>query len=385
MLEMMTASPKKVAAKGNIKKFGTGANGIVALADSGNLYSIGDSNFNGGGAANTTWKQIATGVANVWVSYRAILALTTDGRWLFQGTNNFFPTTIGSNVATMTDVSAYMTYTAGLTIKEVSMGFRSLAVVFTNGQYAMCGTNSSGGLGIGSTTAVRGLTMRTDHTDVKKIVFDYVATDTSVMLKNNGDAYAAGDSNLGQTGNLSSVTSTWLKQTAVAGIVDISFGASGWFRVVETSSDYRIYVQGRHDSGSLGTGATGTANYTAPTAVNPVITDKSKGAPVIYPGLYSARFNHPNGAVYYTGTASGSIQGTGEVTNQQTTKYSFTALAAATLAGEYYANRASYSSAYIVLNKTLYGTGQDATLGLLPGLGTTRALLFVPLDTTAVI
>ena len=125
MLEMMTASPKKVAAKGNIKKFGTGANGIVALADSGNLYSIGNTTFNEGAEGNTTWNQIASGVANVWVAYRAILALTTDGRWLFRGTNNFFPTTIGGNVATMTDVSAYMTYTAGLTIKEISISTRN--------------------------------------------------------------------------------------------------------------------------------------------------------------------------------------------------------------------------------------------------------------------
>lgn len=385
MIEMMTAAGRPPMAKGNIKKFDAGEKGIVALSDSGRLYSIGDMYLSGTGAATTTWGLLTPGVENFWMSYRTLLVKMLDGRWLCLGANNIFPTSLGSQFTALTDVSAYMGYTAGLTVKDISMGLRSLAVVFTNGQYAMCGQNTAGGLGLGNTVGVRTLTMRTDYTTVKKIVIDWSIGDSSVMLLNNGDVYAAGESTYGWAGSVSSSVSTWTKQGSVAGTIDIVAGSAGWYRIVETSTAYFIYVQGRHFDGSLGTGVTAATNYTNPTIVNPSITDKSKGPPVIYVGLYSARFNHPVGSVYYTGTASGSLQGSGLTTTQQTTKYSFTALPAATLAGEYHAVRGTYTAAYLLINGVLYGTGQDNGGGLLPGLGTTRSVLFVPLDTTPII
>lgn len=382
MIELMTAVGKAPTPAGNIKKFDAGAAGIVALSTTGRLYSIGDQYFSGTGATTTSWGLLASGVEDFWVGYQALLVKMLDGRWMFMGQNFMFPTALGSVLTTLTDVSAYMTYTAGLTIKEVSIGYASIAVVFTNGQYAMCGRNGAGGLGQGNATTVRQLTMRTDFTNVKKITFDWNAADTSYMLLNTGAVYVAGSSDFGQAGITSSAVLTWTLQAAVTTVMNILAGSYGWFRVVETASAYVLYVQGRQFDGSLGTGATGGVNYSSPTAVAPNITDKSKGLPDVQIGLYSARYHHPNGSVYYTGTASGQLQGDGVIS--QAIKYSFAALGAQVLDGGYHAVRASYKAAYLLINGTLYGTGQDTTTGLLPGLGTNRVYTFVQLDTAAI-
>lgn len=383
MIEMMTAAGKPPMAKGNIKKFDAGEKGIVALSDSGRLYSIGDSFFSGTGAATTTWGLLSGGVENFWLAYRSLLVLTTDGRWLALGTNSYFPTAAGSVFTTLTDVSSYMAYPAGLTIREVCFGFRALAVVFTNGQYAMCGLNPSGGLGTGNTVGVRGLTMRTDFTNVKKLDFDKQTSDTSYMLLNTGEVYVAGLSSNGQAGVINSVVSTWRKQADAGNTVDINAAIVGWFRIVETTTGYAIYAQGQQFGGSLGTGATTSTNYINPTLVGPQIADKSKGPPVVYPGLYSARFVHPNGILYYTGSSSGLLQGI--QSSNQTDKYSFTALPEPIVKGAYYFVRGGYTSSYALSNGVLYGCGQDSTNGLLPGLGTTRSFPYVPLDTTPII
>lgn len=380
MLEFMTAVGKAPAPAGNIKKFGAGANGIVALSKTGKLYSIGDQYFSGTGATTTTWGQLGTGVEDFWISYRSLLVKMLDGRWMFMGANNMFPTALGSTLTVLTDVSAYMQYTAGLTIKEVSIGMRSIAVVFTNGQYAMCGQNNSGGLGVGNATAVRTLTMRTDFTNVKKITFDWGSTDTSYMLLNTNAIYVAGNSDFGQGGTTSAAILTWSLQAAVTGVLDILAIGSGWYRIVESATKYSLYSQGRQFDGSLGTGATGGVNYSTPQAVQDV-NDKTKGPPILYAGNFSARFSHPDGSVRYTGTNSGALQGGGELA--PTIKYSFTALPSVTLQGEYHAVRAAYVSAYLLINGTLYGVGQDASTGLLPGF-TTRLYVFTPLNTTAV-
>lgn len=382
MFEMMLAGGKLPAPQGNIKKFEAGAAGIVALSNTGRLYSIGDQYFSGTGGTTTTWGLLASGVEDFWVGFRGLLVKMGDGRWMFMGQNFMFPTALGSVITSLVDVSAYMTYTAGLTIKEVSIGSTSIAVVFTNGQYAMCGQNGFGGLGQGNSTTVRQLTMRTDFTNVKKIAFDWGSIDTSYMLLNTGAVYVAGNSDFGQAGVTTTVL-TWTLQAAVTTVIDIVPSSSGWFRVVETASAYVLYAQGRQFDGSLGTGATGGVNYTTPTAVAPNITDKSKGQPKVWIGLYSARYLHPTNRVYYTGSSSGSLQGDGSTS--QTTKYSFTALGTQVLNGEFHAIRASYKAAYLLINGTLYGTGQDTSTGLLPGLGTTRVYTFVPLDTTAVV
>lgn len=387
MFELMTAAGKPPLPQGNIKKFDAGAAGIVALASSGNLYSIGDQFVSGQpGVTVTKWTLLTGGVENFWMSYRSMIIKMKDGRWLFLGSNNMFPTSLGSSLLTLTDVSEYMQYPDGLTIASVSIGMRSIAVVFTDGQYAMCGSNNSGGLGQGNTTGVRTLTMRTDFTNVKKIDFDPGSQDTSYLLGKDGKLYVAGNSDYGQAGTINGSVTTWRLQSVF--MVDFFPTTSGVFFIVETANAFSVYVQGRQFDGSLGTGSVAAAPYQNPTAVWQNITDKTKGYPVIYPGLYSARVTHPvTGALYYTGTASGSLQGTGDST--QPIRYSFTTLPAATLQGEYHYLRASYNGAYLLINGVLYGTGMDSGgangSGLLPGLGGSRAYAFVELDTTPVI
>lgn len=385
MFEMMTAMGKPPLPAGNIKKFSTGANAIVALSKSGNLYSIGDSWFSGTGGTTTVWTLVGSGVEEFWTGYRQLLVKMVDGRWMFMGSNRQFPLTIGTSPTTLQDVTAYMQYTAGLSIKQVVVGNYSLAVVFTNGQYAMCGANSNGGLGLGNQTAVRGLTMRTDFTNVKKIDFEWALPDTSYMLLNDGRVFAAGDSSTGCAGVASGNVLTWTQQAvAVSGspCIDIVAGASGWFRVVETPSDYRIFGQGRQFDGSLGTGQTSSTNMTTPT-LSYTVTSKSGGPPVVQVGLYCARFIHPvTLKEMYTGTNSNSQQG-GGLAWASPVRYSFTEMPVTPVVGDFTNMRAIYSGAYKVSNNILYGVGVNTTSGYLPGLGT-RVYEFTPLDTTLI-
>lgn len=382
MIELMLAGGKTPVPGGNILKIGTSSTGIGALANSGNLYIIGDLYVSGTGGSVNTWTLLAEGVEDFWMAHRQVLVKMKDGRWMFVGSNEMFPTTLGSVVQRLTDVSEYMTYPEGLSIQEVSLGFRSIAVVFTNGQYAMCGRNASGGLGQGNTDQIRTLTMREDFTDVKKIAFDQGSVDTSYLLRNNGYFYVAGMSDYGQAGTISNAVTTWALQNPAT--VDFFPGFSGVFRIVSTSSGYAIYVQGRHFGGSLGTGSTGDASYSNPVSVFNT-GDKTKGYPTVYTGLYSARFTHPvNGSLYYTGTNSGQSQGTGP---SQVQRYAFTAMPSSVLQGDYHSMRSNYSVSYLLIDGNLYGTGQDSggTAGTLPGLGGTRVNTYVPLDTSLVI
>lgn len=387
MQEMMLAGGKLPVLQGNIKKFGAGANGIVALSESGKLYSIGDLWFSGTGGTTNVWTLLTNGVEDFWVGYRQLLVKMVDGRWMFMGSNRQFPTTtIGTSPATLQDVTAYMQYTAGLTIKQVVLGNYSLAVVFTNGQYAMCGANSNGGLGLGNQTAVRGLTMRTDFTNVKKIDLEWMLNDTSYMLLDDGRVFGAGDSTNGVLGLASGNVTTWTQMAvAVAGspCIDIVAGPGGWFRVVETPSDYRIFGQGRQFDGSLGTGQTTATNMTTPTLAY-TVTSKAGGPPVIQVGIYCARFIHPvTQQEMYTGTNSNSQQG-GGLSWSAPVRYSFTAMPVTPVVGNYTSLRAVYAGAYKVSNDTLYGVGVNSTAtGYLPGLAT-RVYEFTSLDTTAI-
>ena len=382
MQEMLLCSGKVPLPEGNIKRFDTTSRGIVALSDSGRLYSIGDQMVSGTGGTVTTWTLVITDVEDFSAGYNSLLIRMLDGRWMFMGLNYMFPTSIGSTVTTPTDVSEFMQYPEGLTVRSFSISGRSVGVVFTDGQYAMCGLNGSGGLGQGNTTAVRGLAMRSDFTTVKKLVFDPVV-DTSYLLLENGRAYVAGDSSYGQAGSISASIPTWTLQQLVC--VDIFVGFSGWFMVTQPGGTrYAVYVQGRQFDGSLGTGNSSNSNVTNPTAVWQNINDITKGSPVIYTGLYSARVTHPvTGVLYFTGTNSGNSQGTGP--NQQP-RYSFTAMSGDVLQGEYHGLKNMYQATYLLIDGNLYGTGKDTTVaGILPGVPTTGSDVYVPLDTSLIV
>jgi alpha-tubulin suppressor-like RCC1 family protein len=369
MLEMMNlGSGASEDSEGIIKKFGVGAAGFVALTKTGNLYGLGAPQFSGTGANSTIWNLLGSNITDVWVSYQSVLVRDQGGRWLLQGVNNYFPTSLGSDLPTLTDVSSYFSVVNGKVIKSVSLGFRSLAIVFQDGSYAMCGFNGNGGLGLGNSIAQRdGPVLRTDFTNVKKIEFDWVNLDTSYMLLEDGNIYVAGSSSYGQAGVTTGNVTTWREQTFLEGTVDISAATNGYFRIVEDDSSYKIYAQGRQVNGSLGTATTSTTVYTLPKVLLS-IPDKSRGIPTVYVGNTSARFNHPEGKVYFTGTGTGDLQGTNVV--NQPTYYSFVPLSGGNTAygAEFFALRGYYTGAYALKGGVLYGVGQSAnTQGYLPG------------------
>ena len=387
MLEMMNVGSAATAPEeeGKIKKFGAGGAGFVALSKEGNLYGLGSPQFSGTGASSAIWRFLGSNITDVWVAYQSVLARDKNGRWLFMGANSYFPTTLGSDLTILTDVTSYFSAAVGnKAIRNVSMGFRSIAVVFQDGSYAMCGFNGNGGQGIGNTNPQRdGLVLRTDFTNVKKIEFDWLTTDTSYMLLEDGNIYVAGSSSYGQAGTTTGNITTWREQTFLEGTVDITAATNGFFRVVEDDSSYKLYAQGRQVNGSLGTDITTTTFYTYPKELLS-IPDKTKGIPTVYVGNTSARFSHPDGSVYFTGPGTGDLQGTGVV--NQPTYYSFVPLSGGNTAygSEFFALKAYYTAAYALKNGNLYGVGQSGnTQGYLPGSNGVAWRVFTEIDVSS--
>lgn len=380
MLEMMnlsgaSASPSE---EGNIKKFGAGGTGIGVLTKSGNLYTIGDNYFSGTGGKTTTWRLLSANVEDFWISYRSLLIRTVDNRWLFMGQNRYFDPGFNTTITSLTDVTAYMQLPSGSSIKSLCLGAYAIAVVLNDGRYAMCGSNSTGGLGTGNTTAsTGGLAFRSDFTNVKKIELDWYNFDTSYMLLENGDVYVTGSSIYGQGGVSNQTLNAWRLQTRFSGpVVDIIPGTRGFFRIVDqTNGKYAIYAQGQQSTGSLGTGDSGSSKN-SPVSLFTDLNLINGQLPTLNIGYYSARLQHPNGKLYFTGTGTGNLQGTG--VGFQTTYLSFTEIPNVPYGGEYYATRGNYDNAYFLKSGLLYGVG-SATNYLLPGY-TSTLLSFMPLD-----
>lgn len=379
MLEMMnlsgaSASPSE---EGNIKKFGAGGTGIAVLTKSGNLYTIGDSYFSGTGGKTTTWRRLSANVEDFWISYRSLLIRTLDNRWLFIGQNRYFDQGFNTSITSLTDVTAYMQLPGGTTIKSLCLSAYAVSVVLNDGRYAMCGSNLSGGLGTGNTTSsTGGLAFRSDFTNVKKIDLDWFNADTSYMLLENGDVYVAGTSGYGQGGVTSGNLTSWTLQTRFSGpVADIVAGTRGFFRFVDqTNGKYTIYAQGQQSTGNLGAGNSTSGNL--PVSVFTDLSLVGDQLPTLNVGYFSARLQHPDGKLYYTGTGTGNLQGTG--VGFQTTYLSFTEIPNVPYGGEYYATRGNYNNAYFLKSGLLYGVG-SATDSLLPGY-TSTLLSFMPLD-----
>lgn len=377
MLEMMNLGIGELPeVEGNVKKFAAGQSGIVVLMNSGNLYGRGSQYFSGTGSTVNTWRYLGTNIADVWVSSVSVLARTTNNRWLFMGFNQYFNTGFGTTLSSLTDVTVDMPIPVGLTIKQVVMSYRNVAVVFTDGQYAMCGTNNRGGLGIGTTSVVRTLTLRTDFTNVEKIDLDWATYDTSYLLTKGGEVYVAGESAYGQNGTTSNST-TWMRQSNVSGtVVDIVATTFGFFRIAMASGAYQIYAQGRDTNKSLGTNSTANVSVLSPI----LVLSNIPSMPKIYISHYSARVEHPDGRIYFTGQGTGNLQGVG--TTFQPTYAVFTALdPVVPYGGEYFSIRSEYSINYYLDKGVLYGVGQGAqATQLLPGYGTTQVLSFSVLE-----
>lgn len=377
MLEMMNlGSVELPEVEGNVKKFAAGGTGIVVLMKSGNAYGIGDQYFSGTGGNVTTWRLLARNVADIWAASASVLMRTTADRWLFMGFNQYFNTNFGTTITTPRDITTDMPIPEGFEIKQLVLGYRNLAVVFTNGRYAMCGTNNAGGLGTGDTFAVRTLTLRTDFTNVEKIDLDWATYDTSYLLTQAGEVYVSGVSNNGQNGTTSNTT-TWFRQSPISGgtVVDIIATTLGFFRVVLLNGNYSVYAQGRSSSGSLGVNNSGNINVLSP----PLVFSNVPSRPPLYIGHLSARILHPEEKrVYYTGAATGSLQGAGA---QFQSSYSvFTRLAETVpYGGEYSSLKGGYVAHYYVDKGILYGVG-NSSAGLLPGYIGMQLFEFTPLE-----
>lgn len=379
MLEMMLLGGKKIIPQGSIKKFLSTNKAILALSESGDVWVIGDGYLSGTGSAVASWTKLATNVEDMWAGGAQALFRTVDGKYMFVGQNLIFPG--ATQYVSPTDVSSYLAYPEGLEIRDVSFSPRQVSFIFTTGQYANMGTNNAGGLGIGSTVAVRKLTMRTNFTNVVKIVGERGAFDTTLVLLSNGEIWGVGKSSHGQLLETKDTYITSWKKLSPTGVVfvDLVMGTRGWIGVSEDDNNYTLYCAGDNTGGQLGAGSTISINKLTIVQVIP----KEQGFPTIYFGLLSSRYKTDNSStIRYTGTGSGQIQGGGPTFTAARTE--FTDMPSLTLWGEFNTLWSQWTAAYILINGQLYGVGSNDSNNLLPGLSEENKYVFMPLDTTPI-
>lgn len=381
MLEMVTAGAVKAPVmKGSIVKVLTGQQDLAVLTSTGNVYSLGTVNFTGTGSPSGNWVKLTDNVSQIVTAYRSVFLMKNDGTLWFIGSNNYFPAALGSTVTALTNVTSYFSnLLSGKTVKKIALSHTSLAVLCTDGTIILCGTNANGGMGVGSTTAQKSPARLSSITDVIDVAFDNGTMDTTYLLRQSGVVYAAGNSDYGQCGNLSTNNINFVQSTSnsfnITKVIGGSAGAYFFYRSVSTGVG-NIGVMGRQFGGSLGTGATGNANYSTLTAV--VTIPAASPDPEIVSGTYHARYWISSTAPYYTGT-QGAFIGGGSVFNN-TAKYSFTAMPVTSLSWEGYdCSKSSYANSYVVSGGNLYGAGTGGSL--LPGYSTTQQE-FVLLNTT---
>lgn len=379
MLEIMLLGGKKIIPQGSIKKALGAYDSILALTESGDVWVIGSAYLSGTGSAVTSWTKLATNVEDMWAGSKQALFRMGDGKYMFVGENLIFPG--AAQYVSPTDVSSYLTYPAGLEIRDVSFSPRQVSFIFTTGQYANMGANNAGGLGIGSTVAVRKLTMRTNFTNVVKIVGETGGYDTTLVLLDNGEIWGVGKSSHGQLLETNNTNLTSWKKLSPTGVVfvDLVMGARGWIGVSEDDDNYTLYCAGDNSSGQLGAGSTIAINKLTSVQVIP----KEQGFPTLYFGNMSSRYKTDNSStIRYTGTGSGKIQGGGPTFTAARTE--FTDMPSLTLWGEFSANSGNVWAAYILINGQLYGVGANESKNLLPGLPEENKYVFMPLDTTPI-
>ncbi|WAK43663.1 hypothetical protein [Cronobacter phage EspYZU12] len=387
MFEMLLGGKAPISA-GSIKKAMAGGADLLALSESGKLYGICSTYLSGTGTATTTWTKILDDVEDFWAGFRQCLAKMKDGRWLFWGTNSIRISgiTSGGVITTPTDVSAAFSSLNGQTIKSLVLSSQTIAVVLTDGRYAILGANGNGGCATGNTTAVTTMTIKTDYTNVAKVALAPVE-DTTYLLLSDGTIIGCGQSLYGQlnvTGQ-SSITS-WRTLVTAAGAlkaVDLIATYSGWFNLREDPTYNYIYAQGRQFDGSLGTGQTAATNVSSQT----LVSKRAVGAGPLefYVGTYSFRFRDPaTGEMFFSGTGSAAFGFSTGAAFPAGTKYVPTKMPSNAMWGPLFATVNGYTAVYLNIEGNLFGAGSPGSSGLLPGY-TSAQTTFVPLDTGAVV
>lgn len=382
MIEIMLAGGKVPAPPGKVAKIGTVDSGIVALTDTGNMYTISNLYTSGTGAKVTEWTLLGTGVSDFRCGYRAILWRTTDGKWMFVGTNNYFGS-LAANLYSPTDVTTEMEILSALEIKQWDISHTTMAVLYTSGMLRLRGLNNSGGCALGSTaTGKNSWNSVTGPAKIVQFALEYGTLDTTYVLLEDGRVGGWGSGSQGQLGGAitNNTSLTFIASVSNSLNAEIIGGTQAIFvrrRHATIEKYHQIWSNGFQSSGSIGRGAGANTAYPA-SALVAAPSMAIEESPFVM-GVYMAKVFGSNGKWNHTGN-NPPANGAGSW-NSGAYLGVFTEMPAATQnpTTNWTCSRGSVNQSYYLQEGRLYGAG-NAIDGLLPGKPTGILREFAELD-----
>jgi len=293
-----------------IKKIHGNESHIGILYNTGELYLRGDNGQGELGTGDkvniyTSWYLTRSAVSNFWVGLYSTLIRTTDNRFFYVGQKRHYgEATDSTNVTVWTEITSKIVSQVGSidSIKSIALGTYSSLILRIDGNLYAAGTNGWGELGTGSAVAVRSYTLT--NTNVQKA---FLSTLFSYVIKNDGTLYSSGHNQVGQLGTNSSATylATWTACTFNSSntyVTDVGLGADTAHIMSSTSSSgiTTYSACGANNNGKLGLGSTNTFYRTFTLLSGVVITKFNNGS---NENATSCSFITSNG-VYSAGAAA---------------------------------------------------------------------------------
>lgn len=186
----------------------------VCVLKDGSLYGYGYNNYGQLGTGSTTavnsFVKIKDGVLKYWLGVYGTLVLSTDGKFFYSGMSAAFPQLSllpgnPTSVNIFTDVTQFFT-AANLNVSMIADCYigESMRILSTNGEIFVCGRNSYGECGVGTTTQVPVLSrVSINKVDSLRCSFD------CTFVNIGGVIHGCGKNEYGQLGvnNINVITS----------------------------------------------------------------------------------------------------------------------------------------------------------------------------------
>lgn len=241
--------------------------------------------------SDVKFKEIASGGSHT-------LGVGMDGLLYAWGSNDSGQ--LGNGTTTAANTPQHII--VGTNVAKIACGAAHSVAMSPNGKLCAWGDNDYGQLGNGTTDD----SDRAKPVTVANVVFADIACgdNFTVALTNDGKIYAWGDNTFGQLGNGTNTASSTPQLIDVPGVTFTKI-ACGSGHVMALSSDGQLYAWGLNDYGQLGNGTTENAKTPQPITVSGVaFADISCGART--GGALSS-----NGDLYFWGTNGNSQFGDG--------------------------------------------------------------------------
>ncbi|MDX6740857.1 Ig-like domain repeat protein [Actinocorallia sp. A-T 12471] len=231
----------------------------IAVTSDGQVLTWGN-NVSGQLGDGTTTERLVPGpvtlpagvtVTAVAANYLQSLALTSDGRVLAWGYNDFGQ--LGDGTTTSRSLPVFSNLPAGVTVSAIAAGNHHSLALTSTGTVLAWGYNAFGQLGDGTTT---GQTTPVPTTLPPGVTLSAIAANGfhSLGLTSTGRVLAWGSNGFGQIGDGTMTNRTTPVESQVPADVTVTAIAAGFGHSLALTTDGRVMAWGDNDFGQIGDG-----------------------------------------------------------------------------------------------------------------------------------